>query len=65
MAFGKDIGEFSLKQTLATYAKDGSSVSVNFDGTAKPFGTILGTLTARGEPAAKHGTCSWRAQAFP
>jgi hypothetical protein len=66
MALGREIGEFSLKRTSSTYAQDGGSVrlSVNFDGTAPPFGTILGTLTARGAPGAKHGTCSWRAQAF-
>ena len=33
MGLGKEIGEFSSKQTSATYAEDGGSVSVNFDGT--------------------------------
>ena len=55
MGLGKEIGEFSLKQTSATYAEDGGSVSVNFDGTVKsfdplPYGSpfaLLGTLTAR------------------
>ena len=42
----------------------GSTSSTRADGTAPPFGTILGTLTARGAPGAKQGTCSWRAQAF-
>jgi hypothetical protein len=63
MALGKEIGEFSLKQTSATYAEDGGSVSVSFDGTVKsfdplPYGppfALLGTLTARGEPGAKQG----------
>ncbi len=64
MALGKEMGEFSFKQTSATYAADGGSVSVNFDGTATRFGTVLGTLIARGEPGAKQGTCSWRSQGF-
>lgn len=64
MALGKEIGEFSFKQTSVTYAQDGGSVSVNFDGTATGFGTVLGTLIVRGEPGAKQGTCSWRGQAF-
>jgi hypothetical protein len=64
MALGKETGEFSFKQTSVTYAQDGTSVSINFDGTATRFGTVLGTLIARGEPGAKQGTCSWRSQAF-
>ncbi len=64
MALGKEIGDFTFKQTSATYAEDGGSVSVNFDGTATRFGTVLGTLIARGEPGAKQGTCSWRGQGF-
>src|SRR5439155_8455842 len=40
-------------------------ISKSFD--PLPYGSpfaLLGTLTARGEPGAKQGTCSWRAQAF-
>ncbi len=64
MTIGKEIGEFSLKQTSSVYAEDGTSVQLAFDGTATGFGTVLGTLTGRGEPGADTGTCTWRSQAF-
>jgi hypothetical protein len=64
MALGKEIGEFSLKSTSTTYAESGGSVQINLDGKASGYGTVLGTLTLRGEPGAKSGSCSWRGQGF-
>ena len=64
MALGKETGDFSLKLTSSSYAEDGSSVQLDYDGTATGFGTVLGSLHGRGEPGAKKGTCSWRGQGF-
>jgi hypothetical protein len=64
MAAAKQIAEFSFKSTSLTYtATDGGgSVQVNYEGSAKGeglTGPVLGTLTAKGTPGAKSGTCSW------
>ena len=64
MAIGKEIGEFSLKSISTSYAEEGGSVQINCDGTATGYGTVLGTLTFRGEPGAKSGALSWRGQGF-
>ncbi len=64
MAIGKEIGEFSLKAITSNYALEGGSVQVNVDGTATGYGTVLGSLTFRGEPGAKSGLLSWRGQGF-
>ena len=63
MALGKVTGNFSLKITSISYS-DGSG-TVNCDGTADNFGTVLGTLTfSASEPAAKNGALSWRGEAY-
>ena len=65
MALGEEIGEFSLKQTSATYAARRRQRERQLRRHRyAPRATVLGTLTARGEPGAKQGTCSWRAQGF-
>ena len=64
MAIGKEIGEFSLKWISTSFAEDGGGGQVNCDGTATGYGTVLGTLTWRGEPGAKSGSLSWRGQGF-
>ena len=64
MAIAKVLGEFTLKSVTTTYALDGATVEVNLDGTATGYGTVLGTLTFRGEPGAKSGPLSWRGQGF-
>ena len=64
MAIGKEIGTFTFKSVTTSYALEGGSVQVNLDGTAKGYGTVLGTLTFRGEPGAKSGSLSWRGQGF-
>jgi hypothetical protein len=64
MAIGKEIGKFTLKAVTTTYALDGGSVQVNCDGTATGYGTVIGTVTFRGEPGAKSGLLSWRGQGF-
>ncbi len=64
MAIGKEIGKFTLKSITTRYTLEGSSVEVNLDGTATGYGTVLGTLTFRGEPGAKSGALSWRGQGF-
>jgi hypothetical protein len=64
MAIGKEIGEFSLKSTSTSYAEEGGVVSISCDGTATGYGTVLGTLTFRGEPGAQSGPLSWRGQGF-
>lgn len=64
MAIGKEIGDFSVKSTSTTYSEDGGSVQINCEGTATKYGTVIGTLTFRGEPGAKSGTLSWRGQGF-
>ncbi len=64
MALGKEIGNFSLKITSVSYADDGAA-TVDCDGTADGFGTVLGSLTfAAGEPEAKNGALRWRGGAF-
>ena len=63
MALGKEIGNFSCKITSISYSEDGATV--NCDGTADNFGTILGTLTFQAsEPAAQSGAASWRGEAY-
>jgi len=64
LALGKEIGQFSLKSTSTHYAEEGASVQITYDGTATGYGTVLGTITLRGEPGAKSGPCSWRGQGF-
>jgi hypothetical protein len=64
MAIGKEIGKYTFKAVTTSYALDGGSVQINLDGTATGYGTVLGTLTFRGEPGAKSGALSWRGQAF-
>ena len=64
MAIGKEIGKFTLKAVTTTYALEGNSVLINVDGTATGYGTVLGTLTFKGEPGAKNGSLSWRGQGF-
>ena len=64
MALGKEIGEFSLKATSTTYAEGGDRVQINLDGKATGYGTVLGTLSMRGQPGAKIGSCSWRGDGF-
>lgn len=64
MALGKELGVYKLKQTGVSYREDGASVTVDFDGTATDFGTVLGTLILRAEPGATQGPCSWRGQSF-
>ncbi len=64
MAIGKEIGDFKLKSTNTSYAEEGGSVKIDLDGTATGYGTVLGTLTFRGEPGAKTGALSWRGQGF-
>ena len=60
----KQLGEFALKATSVSYAADGATLSVDFDGTGTGFGTILGSLIFHVEPGSKKGPCSWRSQAF-
>ncbi len=62
MALGKEIGEWSAKITSSSFSDDGATV--NLDGTATNFGTILGTLAFGGEPGAKNGPLSYRGSAF-
>jgi len=63
MALGKQVGEFSFKQTSITVGE--TSSQLNFHGTAAGFGTVQGTLTVRtDEPGTPRGTCSWRGVGF-
>ena len=62
MALGKEIGEWSTKVTSSSFSDDGATV--NIDGTATHFGTILGSLTFKGEPGARGGALSYRGNAF-
>src|SRR5574337_1119710 len=64
MALGKEIGQFSLKSTSVRYSEEGGSVEINYEGTASGYGTVVGTLSLRGEPGAKAGPCSWTGQGF-
>ena len=64
MAIGKEIGTFSLKSTSTHYNEAGGSVAIDYDGTATGYGTVLGTLTLRGEPGAKTGPCTLTGQGF-
>ncbi|MGR8949490.1 MAG: hypothetical protein ACU84Q_15705 [Gammaproteobacteria bacterium] len=64
MALGEKKGDYSLKITSISHSEDGSSVVADCDGTATGFGTVLGTLIAKGEAGEKAGMCSWRSQAF-
>ena len=63
------IGEFELKHTGNTYAKNDDGVVVayaNYDGTASEFGNVLGTLAfPLPESGATSGACSWTGQGFP
>ncbi len=60
----KELGEFTLKATSVSYAADGTSISVDYDGTATGFGTVLGSLIFQVQPGSKKGPCSWRGQGF-
>ncbi len=63
MALGKEIGDFSFKITSSSFSSDGATVDC--DGTAANFGTVLGTLSlSAGDPGATTGVASWRGQAF-
>ena len=63
MALGKQLGEYSFKQTSNTVAATGSKL--NFHGTATGFGTVQGTLTIKADaPGAPSGVCSWEAVGF-
>ena len=63
MALGKQLGEYSFKQTSNTVVVTGSKL--NFHGTATGFGTVQGTLTIKAdEPGAPGGICSWEAVGF-
>jgi hypothetical protein len=64
MALGKEIGDFSFKLTSVSYPGDDPTALINVDGTATGYGTVLGTLTLRGEPGAKGGPASWRGDGF-
>jgi hypothetical protein len=64
MAIGNEIGKFTLKSITSTYPLEGGSVQVNLDGKATGYGTVIGTLTFRGEPGAKSGSLSWRGEGF-
>ncbi len=63
------VGEFSHKMVNNSYTKaaDGTIVaSVDFEGTASGFGTILASLIVPlRQPGAKSGSCTWAGQAFP
>ena len=63
MALGKETGSFSMKITTVSYTEDGATVDC--DGTADNFGTVLGTMTFKtSEPGAQSGALSWRGQAY-
>ena len=62
MALGKEVGDFSFKITSTSFSDEGATL--DFDGTATNFGTVLGTLIFIGEPARKFGSVSWRGSAF-
>ncbi len=62
MALGKEIGDFSFKITSVSYSDE--AATVNCDGTADNFGTVLGTLTFAGEPGTLSGPLSWRGEAY-
>ncbi len=62
MALGKEIGDFSFRITSSSFSDDGATV--NFDGTATNFGTVLGSMIFIGEPGRKFGAVSWRGSAF-
>lgn len=65
MAMGKEIGEFSCKVVSVTYADEGLGTSINFDGTASGFGTVLGpTVFSASGPGATSGTCSYTGEGF-
>ena len=65
MALGKDLGTYELKWTGTRYSEEGSTVTVDCDGTATDFGTVLGSLILRAEPGSTQGTASWRGGSFP
>ncbi len=64
MALGKVIGDYDLKITSVDHAEDGSAATVNVEGSATGFGTVLGTCIFHGGAPEKMGSCSWRSQAF-
>ncbi len=64
MALGKELGSYELKQTGVRYADDGSQVTIDCDGTATGFGTVLGSLIIQAEAGSTRGTCSWRGGSF-
>lgn len=64
MALGKELGEFSAKITSSTFVEE--EVRMNAQGPAAGFGTVAGTLTFRGDPAAvaTQGRSSWRGASY-
>ena len=63
MALGKEVGDFSFKITSVNFTEDGATVDC--DGTADNFGTVLGTMTFKtAEAGAQNGPLSWRGQAY-
>ena len=63
------VGEFSLKHTGSTYAKNGDEISsfVSWEGTATDFGAVFGTLrfpSTMAEGGVTGGPCSWVGQSF-
>ncbi len=64
MALGKEIGDFSFKITSVSYPDD-QTATVDCDGTASGFGTVLGTLSfTLSQPGATRGALNWRGQSF-
>ena len=63
------VGEFTLRMANNSFTSgtDGAVVgTVDFEGTADGFGTVLGTLRVPlSQPGAKSGSCTWTGQAFP
>jgi len=63
MPVGKHVGEFSVTSTGVTVSTsaDGALVqSVNVEGTATGYGTVLGTLTFHPDaPGVQKGTVAW------
>ena len=63
MALGKEVGDFSFKITSSSFSSDGATIDC--DGTATNFGTVLGTLSlSGGDAGAATGAANWRGQAF-
>ena len=63
------VGEFSLKHTGTTYAKNGDEILsfVSWEGTATGYGVVFGTLrfpSTLAEGGVSSGPCSWVGQSF-